>query len=135
MTDLFLLFTIIKRSDSKEYERFYRDHGVQVSYSLLGNGTAQAKTLSVLGIEKTEKTMLLSVVSGNTLKLLKRDLTLEMRIDLPNRGVAMAVPMSGIGGMRTLEYMTSGQLRSANEFNNTEEKKNAVGLRADRCDL
>ena len=43
MTDLFLLFTIIKRSDSKEYERFYRDHGVQVSYSLLGNGTAQAK--------------------------------------------------------------------------------------------
>ena len=123
MTDLFLLFTIIKRSDSKEYERFYRDHGVQVSYSLLGNGTAQAKTLSVLGIEKTEKTMLLTVVSGNTLKLLKRDLTLEMRIDLPNRGVAMAVPMSGIGGMRTLEYMTSGQLRSANEFNDTEEKR------------
>jgi nitrogen regulatory protein PII len=62
-----------------------------------------------LGIEKTEKTMLLSVVTDEKLKELKRGLTLEMKIDLPNRGVAMAVPMSGIGGLRTLEYVTQGQ--------------------------
>jgi nitrogen regulatory protein PII len=109
MKDLFVLFTIIQRSDGTEYEDFYKDHGVQVSYSLLCNGTAHARTLSLLGIEKTEKTMLLSVVTDEKLKELKRGLTLEMKIDLPNRGVAMAVPMSGIGGLRTLEYVTQGQ--------------------------
>lgn len=109
MKDLFALFTIIQRSDGTEYEDFYKDHGVQVSYSLLCNGTAHARTLSLLGIEKTEKTMLLSVVTDEKLKELKRGLTLEMKIDLPNRGVAMAVPMSGIGGLRTLEYVTQGQ--------------------------
>ena len=32
-----------------------------------------------------------------------------MKIDLPDRGVAMAVPLSGVGGSRTLEYFTAGQ--------------------------
>ncbi|MBR2353211.1 MAG: P-II family nitrogen regulator [Clostridia bacterium] len=123
MKDLLLLFTIIQRSDGAEYERFYRDHGVQVSYSLLCNGTAHARTLSLLGIEKTEKAMLLSVVTEKTLKTLKRDLTVNMKIDLPNRGVAMAVPMSGIGGVRTLEYVTSGQVLEIEEHKETEEKK------------
>jgi nitrogen regulatory protein PII len=43
-----------------------------------------------------------------------------MKIDLPNRGVAMAVALSGIGGMRTLDYFMAGQ---ESEFEETEEKK------------
>jgi nitrogen regulatory protein PII len=65
----------------------------------------------------------LSVVTEKTLKTLKRDLTVDMKIDLPNRGVAMAVPMSGIGGVRTLEYVTSGQVLETEEHKETEEKK------------
>ncbi len=122
MKDLFVLFTIIQRSDGAEYEEFYKKHGVQVSYSLLCNGTAHARTLSLLGIEKTEKTMLMSVVTDESLRELKRCLTVEMKIDLPNRGVAMAVPMSGIGGLRTLEYVTMGQSRP-DEGKETEGKK------------
>ena len=123
MKDLFLLFTIVQRSDAEEYETFYSDHGVQTSYSLLCNGTAHAKTLNLLGIEKTEKTMLLSVVTDTLLKTLKRDLTVDMKIDLPNRGVAMAVPMSGIGGLRTLEYVTMGQEIEAEKPKETGDKK------------
>lgn len=120
MKDLYLLITIVQRSDAEEYEEFYRAHAVGVSYSIPSNGTAHAKTLSLLGLEKTEKTMLFSMVSGKTLTSLKRSLTVEMKIDLPNRGVAMAVPLSGVGGMRTLEYFMSGQEIESEE---TEEKK------------
>ena len=109
MNKLYWLITIIQRSDTEEYEQFYLSHGVDVTYSMLCNGTAREKTLSILGIEKTEKAMLFAVVNGLTLARLKKSLTLEMKIDLPNRGVAMAVPMSGIGGMRTVEYLTAGQ--------------------------
>ena len=120
MKDLYLLITIVQRSDAEEYEEFYRSHAVGVTYSILSNGTAHARTLSLLGLEKTEKTMLFSAVSDKTLTSLKRALTVEMKIDLPNRGVAMAVPLSGIGGMRTLEYFMSGQEIESEE---TEEKK------------
>ena len=120
MQELYLLITIVQRSDAEEYEEFYQKHAVAVTYSIPSNGTAHERTLSLLGLEKTEKTMLFSAVSEKTLASLKRALTVEMKIDLPNRGVAMAVPLSGIGGMRTLEYLMSGQ---EIESEGTEEKK------------
>ena len=110
MKDLFLLITIVRRKDANEYEEFYRGEGVEVVYTTPCNGTAHGKTLDILGIERTEKSMLLSTVTANTLKTLKRRLTLDMKIDLPDRGVAMAVPLSGVGGSRTLEYFTAGQV-------------------------
>lgn len=109
MKDLFLLMTIVRRKDAPEYEEFYRSEGVEVVYTTPCNGTAHAKTLDLLGVERTEKSMLLSTVTADTLKTLKRRLTVDMKIDLPDRGVAMAVPLSGVGGSRTLEYFTSGQ--------------------------
>lgn len=120
MTNFYYLITIIQRSDMAEYEEFYLGHGVTVSYSTLCNGTAHAKTLNLLGLERTEKAMLFAAVSEPTLKKLKRGLTVDMKIDLPNRGVAMAIPMSGIGGKTALEYFTAGQNV---ESENTEEKK------------
>ena len=120
MKNLYWFVTIIQRSDAREYEEFYLTHDVNVTYSIPCNGTAHAKTLNVLGLERTEKTMMFSVVTYETLRTLKKRLTLDMKIDLPNRGVAMAIPLSGMGGMQAMEYFTSGQLIEPDE---TEEKK------------
>lgn len=120
MKNLYWFVTIIQRSDAREYEEFYLRHDVNVTYSIPCNGTAHAKTLNVLGLERTEKTMMFSVVTHETLQTLKKRLTLDMKIDLPNRGVAMAIPLSGMGGMQAMEYFTSGQLIEPDE---TEEKK------------
>ncbi len=121
MKDLFWLITIVRRSDDREYEDFYRDRNVSVIYNTRCNGTAHEKTLSLLGIERTEKSMLLSAVTRDTLDRLKRELSYEMKIDLPDRGIAMAIPFSGIGGSSALEYFTEGQVLTQN--NNTEEQK------------
>jgi hypothetical protein len=40
---------------------------------------------------------------------------MQMQIDLPNRGVAMAIPFSGIGGARTLEYFSGEEILEANK--------------------
>ncbi len=114
MKDLFFLITIVRRKDAAEYDEFYRSEGVEVVYTTSCNGTAHAKTLDILGIERTDKSMLFSTVTGDTLFKLKKLLTTKMKIDLPDRGVAMAVPLSGVGGSRTLEFFTSGQLTSEN---------------------
>ena len=128
MKDLFFLITIVRRNDAAEYDEFYRSEGVDVVYTTACNGTAHAKTLDILGIEKTEKSMLFSTVTGDTLTRLKRLLTTKMKIDLPDRGVAMAVPLSGVGGSRTLEIFTSGQTMSENtkEDNNMESSHELI---------
>ena len=121
MKDLFLLITIVRRQDASEYEEYYNGHGVSVVYTSSCSGTAHGKTLDLLGIERTQKSMLFSTVTEDTLKKLKRGLTLDMKIDLPDRGVAMAVPLSGMGGSRALEFFTHGQQLS--EANDTEDKE------------
>ena len=119
MKNLYLLMTIIRRQDAAEYEEFYRNEGVGAVVNTPCNGTAHAKTLSILGIERTQKSMLLSIVTDATFQKLKHHLTVNMKIDLPDRGVAVAVPLSGVGGSRTLEYFTSGQCLP--EDNSTED--------------
>lgn len=109
MKGLYLLLTIVRRTDALEYEEFFRENNVSVTYSVACNGTAHEKTLSLLGIERNDKSLLLSFLTSETLKDILRGLTVDMKIDLPDRGIAVAVPLSGIGGSKALEYFSSGQ--------------------------
>ena len=85
MQDLYFLITIVRRSDAEEYEQFYRERYIHVVYTAMGNGTAHKKTLDLLGIEKSEKSILFSLVTGETLRGLVRGLSTQMQIDLPDR--------------------------------------------------
>ena len=125
MKNVYFLITIIRRSDTKEYEAFYDKHGVPAIYSINCNGTVHKKTLDLLGIERTEKTMLMTITHSETLRSLLRGLTAEMQIDLPDRGVAVAVPLASIGGAQPLEFFTNIQMndiqKEAEEMNSDYE--------------
>ena len=118
MKNIYFLITIIRRSDTEEYERFFGEKGAGILYALNCNGTVHKRTLDLLGIERSEKTMLVTVTDGDSLKRLTRGLTAEMQIDLPDRGVAMAVPLASIGGAHTLEYLTGEQIDQEKETEN-----------------
>lgn len=123
MKGLCLLITIIKRSDIKEYHEFFEKNSISVIYDTLGNGTAHEKTLALFGIEKNEKAVLLSLVTYPTLKKVLRGLALEMKIDLPDRGIAVAVPLASMGGAKALEYFSAGQEIDETEASLNEEEK------------
>ncbi len=131
MKGLCLLITIIKRADIKEYHNFFEKHSVSVVYDTLGNGTAHEKTLALLGIEKNEKAVLMSLVTYPSLKEILNGLAREMKIDLPDRGIAVAIPLASIGGAKALEYYSAGQDtefddESLNKAKDEEEKMQTV---------
>ena len=121
MKGLYLLLTIIRRADTDEYESFYKGRDVSVIYTTQCNGTAHEKTLSLLGIEKNAKSLLIALMTKDTLKDVIRGLTMEMKIDLPDRGIAVAVPLSSIGGAKALEYFSAGQKEDNSEETTKEE--------------
>ncbi len=121
MKGLYLLLTIVRRSDAEEYEEFYRSHNVSVIYSAACNGTTHEKKLALWGIEKNDKSLLLSFMTKEVLKNALKGLTQEMKIDLPDRGIAVAVPLSGIGGAKALEYFSAGQ--NTDEDDNTQKEE------------
>ncbi len=109
MQHLYLLITIIKRSDAKEFAEFYLNHGCSPIYSSLGEGAATSETLSLLGLERSEKVLMQSLVPTAKLYELKTALTREMSLDLPGRGVALAVRLSSIASRRVFDHFLAAE--------------------------
>ncbi len=109
MGNLLWMVTITERRSTDAFLDLYRTHGVDVNLCTVGSGTAMRETLSTLGLEKTEKAVLLSIVTENTWKDVQRSLRQRMHIDVPGTGIAFTVPLSSIGGPRALQFLTHNQ--------------------------
>lgn len=105
MGKLYLTTTIVDRKNGAKYEKLYKDGGINVTFTALGAGTARGDVLDYLGLEETEKTVIFSVQEEDGWLKLKKDLRHKMRIDAPGGGIAFTVPLSSIGGRRTLQFL------------------------------
>lgn len=109
MSALSLLVTITSRNLTKKFVNFYEGMDLPVSVITLGNGTASSEVLDYFGLDGSDKSVIFHVVTAEKWKEVKRQLRLKMNIDIPGIGIAFLVPLSSIGGMKTLNYLTAGQ--------------------------
>lgn len=109
MSKVYMLVTITNRSIGLKMFDFYKEHDLSVTISTLGAGTANSEMLDYLGLEATEKAVMFSVVTKEMWVLLKKGLQKEMNIDIPGRGIAFIVPLSSIGGKKSLQFLTENQ--------------------------
>ena len=115
MKNIHFLLTITRREDSEAFVDFFNSRDLSCIYSAVAEGTARQKTLALLGLERSYKSIHCAVVPGSRTTEILRDLSTEMQIDLPDRGVAIAVPILSVSGSRTLQYLLSGTELSAVE--------------------
>ena len=109
MSALFWMLTITDRRSADGFAQLYERHGVTVTLRTVGSGTAVQETLSTLGLERTEKAVLMAAVTAQTWQAVRRNLRREMRIDVPGTGIAFTVPLSSIGGKQALMFLTEHQ--------------------------
>jgi nitrogen regulatory protein PII len=108
MQKMYLFITITNRADSDEFSNFFSEKDIPVVYSTPCRGTARQKTLALFGIEESKKTTHYALVTENKKNELIKALTREMAIDLPNRGIALSVPLTSLGGRSALEAFSNG---------------------------
>ncbi len=109
MSRLYMMGLITNRSLRTKYKTFFKEHNLHISYATLGAGTASSEILDYFGMEASEKVIYFSFVTTKTWKQVKMDLYTQMRIDIPGRGIAFLVPLSSVGGKKTLQYLTVDQ--------------------------
>ena len=109
MSDLYLMATIMDRKYVRKFTSFYNEIGLPVSATTLGTGTASSQVLDYFGLDGSERGIMFHFVTKAKWKNVKRQLQLQMKIDLPGVGIAFIVPISSIGGKRALEFLTYGQ--------------------------
>ena len=116
MSKLYFMVSIIDRSLTKRFSSFYEAEGLSVSVTTLGVGTAASEILDYFGLDGAEKSVIFHVINGDKWRSLKYQLRLKMSLDVPGVGIVFLIPVSSVGGIKTLNYLTAGQ-----EFQKGEE--------------
>ena len=104
-----MMVTITDRDRTKRFTNFYKENGIDISMITVGRGTAASEILDYFGLDGSEKCVLFQVVTDTMWKELKQGLRRKLQIDVPGTGIAFVIPLSSIGGKKTLNYLTSGQ--------------------------
>lgn len=105
MGTLYLTTTIVDRHNAEKYAKLYKESGPAVSFVTLGAGTARGDVLDYLGLEATEKTVFFSVQEEEDWQVLKQGLRQKLQIDAPGGGISFIIPLSSIGGKKTLQFL------------------------------
>lgn len=109
MNDLYWMITIVDRNSTDRFTDFYEKYGASVSFVSVGRGTATSELLDFLGLEISEKSVILSAVTYKVWKAIRYGLQNRMRIDVPGTGIAFIIPFSSVGGKKALAALTCGQ--------------------------
>ena len=92
-----------------KYIDLYKKDKLEVMYITLGEGTARGDILDYLGLEASEKMVIFNFVQQHDWMLTKKNLQRKLQIDAPGEGIAFLVPLSSIGGKRTLQFLLDRQ--------------------------
>ena len=127
MQNIYLFITIVRKADEREFADFLLSHGAAPIYASICQGSANSKTLDLLGLEKSEKMMMQSIVPHNKISELKLGLIRELEIDRPGRGIALAVPLSALASRQVLRHII-GDETEENVINESNERKTEMEL-------
>ncbi|MCD7733608.1 MAG: P-II family nitrogen regulator [Clostridiales bacterium] len=109
MSELYMMVAIADRKLRRRFSDFFQEQRLDVVLTTGGKGTAVSEMLDYFGLESSEKTVFFSFVTGERWKLVRKGLQTRLNIDVPGTGVAFTVPMSSVGGKRTLLFLTTNQ--------------------------
>lgn len=98
MAGAVLMIAITDRKLSGEFAAWFQNQGASLVLSALGQGTATTDVLDTLGLEATEKAVLL-LAAPRSSRLVRRAAR-DLWLDVPGRGILMAVPISSVGGAK-----------------------------------
>lgn len=105
MGNIYLMTTIVDRKIIKKYLELYRQNNLHVMFLTLGYGTATNDVLDYLGLDSIEKAVAYSVVEEDAWLTIKKELQHKLRIDAPGGGIAFTIPLSSVGGRKTLQFL------------------------------
>ena len=109
MSNLYLMTTIVNRKDAKKYLELYQNNHLNVAFLSPGFGTATNEILDYLGLDSAEKAVAISVLEENAWYHIKKLLEKKLKIDAPGGGIAFIIPLSSIGGKKTLQFLLESQ--------------------------
>lgn len=109
MNALNLILTVINRNQEKEFIDFFHRQECHIVYSIPCHGTTHHRVLQYLGLEATDKLLLISIASSDHHSSMVAALLYEMKLDYAGKGISIVIPLHSIGtpAMKYFSYHSS----------------------------
>ena len=104
-----LLVTVINRNKTELFLDILSGFEINFQTSVLGQGTAQSETLSILGLENSDKSVIFSIVRED--KALEALHTLEDKFHTirGGKGIAFTIPLSSTIGVAIYRFLSNNK--------------------------
>ena len=102
-----IIFSVVQRGLGEEVIHVTKSRGVYVSLICPGRGTATSSILEMFGLGATEKDIILSFVKTDETHEVITAISKKLEFDKPGGGIAFAVPVQSIAGIKVLQYLTT----------------------------
>ena len=104
---LYMTIGVISRLHADKLEAIHESLKLPFLLRIQGHGSVSSDYLSLRNMDPTEKSIFIAISDTAKCRELMRRARDEAYIDIPSRGVMMAVPVKSVGGRKTLEYLQS----------------------------
>lgn len=119
-----LLITTVARSKGEYYADLLQSFDVNMQFMALGNGTADAKMLSMFGLQPdSEKSVIFSIIQGDRLPAALAALDEKFRTIKNGKGIAYTVPLTGVIGKLIFGFLSDNRMMSADGVAPDKENK------------
>lgn len=109
MNGIRLMTIITKREYESAYVEFLKKDGLTAIFGTPCQGTAGMNVLNLLGLEQTEKALMVAMAERRLAEKLMSRMVSQLGIDMPGNGIALTIPVSSIGGASCMKYLMENQ--------------------------
>ena len=106
MNGIKLLITIVPRGLGEEVVELCRKSGITFSLIAPGKGAAGSHFIDLFGLSNPEKDCVFSVVQAPFCHDMMERLNGAFRMNEPNTGICLSIPIAGVSGPRALRYIS-----------------------------
>ena len=101
-----LLFTVVNREKTDFYVDVLQNFEVNMQLILSASGTAGTKTLQLLGLASSDKSVILSVIKRERVSEAMATLEEKFRTVKDGKGIAYTVPMTSTIGVAIYQFLS-----------------------------
>ena len=101
-----LLFTVVNREKTDFYVDVLQNFEVNMQLVLSASGTAGTKTLQLLGLANSDKSVILSVIKRDRVEEALSALDEKFRTVRGGKGIAYTVPMTSTIGVAIYQFLS-----------------------------
>lgn len=102
-----LCVTVVNRSKTEFYTDFLSGFEVNFQTSVLAKGTARSETLHLLGLEDSDKSVILSVIREDKAEEILHALDEKFKRVRNGKGIAFTIPLSSVIGVAIYRFLSN----------------------------